>query len=1044
MPKRTPYLLQWSTSRQTYELFGEDLSHASGIIPGSRAWTEWLEEISSFAFSGRSGVHYTVRKEHLQQRRTYWYAYRFWQGRTIKRYIGRTADLSPTRLEEVVERFPPESLPHPLESAPLASTLDFSPLLLSRLRPPRLPLALIERVDLLRRLDDWRSYKLALLQAPAGSGKTTLVNSWVRRQPPSRVVWISLEASDNTPFQFWHTLILACQQWRKDLGKTALAHLHSALQPPFIGISLKTVLTLFLNDLAEQVSEGILVLDDYDVIGESHLSESLSFFLEHLPAQLHVMILSRGKPSLSFPLTRWRAQGWVQEFLPADLRFSAQETAAFLQQATASVFAESTIARLDSLLQGWVVGLRLLVLAGQMTRTGVESRLSLLEKQSESDALHTQLLDYFISEVLGNQPEPLQRFLLLTSGLPRLTASLCDAVTDRRNSATLLEAAERAGLFLEARDEAEPWYRYPALFAQAMRDEARRRLGMETLDAIARQASLWYEQQMLAIEAIEMALQAHDKERAGILIERFGARGQRYNLQMLQKWLEQIGDVVLYAHPALCLYAATALQFQASQPGASPTLSLRIEALLQRAEEIWRASRQSVWIGLIYAFRAFRAAWQMQSLQKAVEYATEALALLPEKSIDGQAEYGLAVLEWRTICLGIAGMANIRQGHFVEARRILLEALLSGSASNQPPFLRQINLRLGEVCMLLGELRQAYEYNQQALSSGRAQSDYEETMQALSGLVCISIEWNDLAAAEQWTNEALELAKQRNQEESVGAAYLVALLHFARRQYAAASLRLATLLAHLQAAPTGSVLERLPDVVILQTRLQLAMGDSLAAQSSLAMLAEPDLELSFSQQMSMHILQVRLQLLQGQTRDTLARLEQLLLTAREKQQMSGQLEIQILLALTCATLKRKNEARDWLQQAIVQAAPRGFLRIFLSFGEPLASLLRSVLPALREKVQRSYGQSILRAFLHSEDPGSLSPALLEKQPLAPLSPQEQRVLRLLVAGRTNLEIASELIISVNTVKDHIKHLYHKLGVSNRLEASEAARHLRHP
>ncbi|HEY4385296.1 MAG TPA: LuxR C-terminal-related transcriptional regulator, partial [Ktedonobacteraceae bacterium] len=982
----------------------------------------------------RSGTHYTARKETVQQRGAYWYAYCSLHGRTLKRYLGRTADLSIARLEEIAGRFAEKP------TQPFSSSQP-SPLLISRLHPPRLPQALVERPHLLAGLDAWRSHKLTLLWAPAGFGKTTLVTSWLTElqahQTIANMAWVSLDTSDNDPIHFWRSIITACQTWREEIGETALAHLLSALQPPFVSVPLETTLTFFLNDLTNQPGDGILVLDDYHVIAESRLHESITFFITHLPPHLHVIILTRNEPP--FPLASWRAQSWIQEFSTTDLRFSTQETAAFLQRTTASMPPEKIITQLDALLQGWPAGLRLLVLTGQMTQDEIERYLSTLDERQHSDAFRRQLLTYFVSEVLSAQPEPLQRFLLQTSGLSRLTGHLCDAVTDEQNSSALLEALERAGLIQRFQDETEPWYRYHSLFAEAMQTEARRRLGEETLHAVSRRASLWYEQRAQAVEAIEAALRAHNVEHAGILIERFGANGQRYELRKLYKWLEQIPDAVLHAHPTLCLYAAITLQSREIPASPSQAVKIRIEDLLQRAEEGWQKRGHLPWVGLVFAFRALIASLDRQLTQEAVKYATKALTLWSEENSDDRADTQSGLLEWRIICLGIVGAANMHQGHFDRSRQLLWEALALSQQSSNRSFLRELSLRLGATCKALGELHQAGEYYRQALVSGRSQGDHEDTIRALSGLTQLSLEWNDLVAAEQQINEAFELAYQRGQEESTETTYLLALLHAARGEDIAALHQLAVLLVRLQSLSTPDAQELLSDALILQTRLQLATGDHLASQRSLTLLTNPARDLSFARQMTMNILQARLQFAQGRTNASISLLEQLLPIAHEKRHMYSQLEIQLLLALAHADLEQADETRKWLQQALSQAHNEGFLRIFLAEGDPLADLLRSLLPVIREKALRSYGQTLLHALsIPGEEP---SPSPFDTLPLEPLSTQEQRVLRLLVIGRTNPEIARELVISVNTVKDHVKHLYRKLGVSNRLQACEAARRM---
>lgn len=1047
MPRRAPYLLRWSLSGQIYEIISDKIPDPYAIIPGSPAWYEWLEGIPSFAFHSRSGTHYTVRKETIQQSGAYWYGYRSLHGQTIKRYLGRTIDLSIARLEEIADQFTDTTPSGTAQPAPLSSTSPSAPLLVSRLHPPRLPLALVERSHLLARLDAWRSHKLTLLWAPAGFGKTTLVNSWLMRNQAhstiSDIAWVSLEASDNDPVHFWRSIIGACQNWREEVGKTALAYLLSALQPPFISIPIETILTFFLNDLARQISAGILILDDYHVITEPRLHEALIFFIEHLPTRLHVVILTRSEPPL--PLARWRAQGDMQELHTTDLRFSSLETATFLQRTTAATFSEHTIAQLDTLLQGWAAGLRLLVLAGQATQAEVERHLSSLDGQQRPDSFRHQLLDYFVSEVLNAQPEPLQLFLLQTSILKRLTGPLCAAITGRQDSTALLETIERAGLFLEALDEVEPWYRYHALFAETMHVEAQRRLGEEELRTLSSRASRWYEQHALPVEAIETALYAHDAERAGMLIERFGAEGQRYELHTLRRWLQQIPDAILLTQPALCLYSAITLQFMQEQVPLPETREALINEMLSRAEDGWRRQGQLSWVGQVFAIRALGASLnELIPTPEVVTNATTALALLPEANSDGN-ELPAGMPEWRTICLGIVASAAMHQGRFGEAQQLLQEALALSLASGNRQFIGEIHLRLGAVCMARGELHQAGEYYRQALTSAREHEGREDQARALLGLARLSFEWNDLTVAEQQTREALELAQQGEQTGKDEATYLLTRLYVARGQEGPAQFQLAELIARLQAMATPGAQELLPDALALQVRLQLSAANYRAARRSLTLLENSAQELSFAQQIMVNILQARLQLAEEKTSDAMAMLERLLPTAQTKQHLCSELEMQLLLSRACAAKKQKDEARRWLQQALSRAHSEGFMRTFLSEGESLSSLLSSLLPAMREKTLRSYGQAILRAFMLPEE--AHSPAIFinnqPNQPLEPLSTQERRVLRLLVAGHTNPEIASEMVISVNTVKDHVKHLYHKLGVNNRQEARKAARQLEH-
>src|SRR5258708_20259859 len=309
-------------------------------------------------------------------------------------------------------------------------------------------------------------------------------------------------------------------QEKRGRGQATLALLSSVGQPRFVRPSMEEVLTLLLNDLIHQGQSVLLVLDDYHTITEPRIHETLTFFLNHMQKADNGRALSRANPPL--PLLRWRARGELCELQLADLRFSSEETAAFLHQALPTPLSDAALTQLDTSLEGWAAGLRLLALALQRRKTShaIEQTLFSLSERSGSFSPHYRLLlDYFVTEILETQPEPMQRFLFHTSVLSRLCAPLCDAVTASEGSSAHLEPVARAVLFLHALTRPDYRYRYHALFAEAMRREASRRLGEETLQEGALRASLWYEQEGMLTEAIEAAWLALDMERVARLIE---------------------------------------------------------------------------------------------------------------------------------------------------------------------------------------------------------------------------------------------------------------------------------------------------------------------------------------------------------------------------------------------------------------------------------------------------------------------------------------------------------------------------------------------
>ncbi|MGH2482642.1 MAG: hypothetical protein ACRDHW_23595, partial [Ktedonobacteraceae bacterium] len=338
---------------------------------------------------------------------------------------------------------------------------------------------LVEREALHTRLDDGLEHRVTLLSAPAGSGKTTLVRSWMAARPDlPPVAWVSLDAGDNDPVRFWRYVLTACASIQSALGQEALAILNRAQQPVF-----ESALTLFINELTQLECQALLVLEDYHTINEPRVHETLAFLLDYLPESLRVILITRGEPPL--PLARWRAHGDLGELRAVDLRFSTQETHRFLQQAIPFALTPEILAHLAERTEGWVAGLRLLALAAQGRQEPQEIEHTL----ANFTGSHQHILRYLVADVLSTQPGDLQIFLLQTSLLNRLNASLCTAVTERADSARLLARLDQADLFLYPLDGAGQWYRYHALFAEAMQHEAHQRFSMETLHTLYDRAS---------------------------------------------------------------------------------------------------------------------------------------------------------------------------------------------------------------------------------------------------------------------------------------------------------------------------------------------------------------------------------------------------------------------------------------------------------------------------------------------------------------------------------------------------------------------------
>ncbi len=1044
MPRYTPSQLRWSEQAQTYVLSIGDQASEQALS------SAWLEQIASFSFHSRRGMHYTVRKQRVQRGSSYWYAYRRLHGRIVKRYLGRTADLTLARLEEIArllestsgsrqrslepdqETALPQPAPHVsyAEDAAPPSPVAALPLLLSKLSPPRLHAFLLDRSRLFALLDAGRECHLTLLSAPAGFGKTTLVCQWMTARrasldfPP--VAWVSLEASDNDPVLFWRYLIAACQAFQVDLAQVHSALTSTTPQPPFLPASLETVLTALLNALAQCPSGGILVLEDYHVITSQEIYETISFFLDHLPATLHLIMITRSDPP--FSLARLRASNDLYEVRTADLRFSQEETTILLHHSLPFPLEASTIQRLHAQLEGWGAGLHLVKLALQRTTTPAqgEQRLPLFTGSNSS------FQEYFVTEVLDLQPEPVQQFLLQTSILTRLTASLCDAVTGQHNSQDMLTLLERANLFLEPLDTAalhlppaaRQWYRYHALFSEAMRNEARRRLGEDQWHQLSVRASHWYEARGDLRASIDAALYAQDYVRAASLIERSIEEhtfpGEIYEPHTLHRWLEQFPETILEQYPVLCLSEASTLLFLSTSwlPNA---LTLReLEKLLRSAEHCFRVENNLPKLGELFAFRSLLALRQ-GDMQAATRYAKQALDWLAQ-----------AQRIWRGLSLCIVAREWVEMGHFQQARAALLEAQALCEAVENHYFERVAMINLAQVCFELGEIQQATSLYRQVLASAREEEHMYPLCNALVGLAAICYEYNELESAYQHAQEAITVSQSHHLVYyEVHAMLILARVQQAQGQVSVAQQQLAALLDKMPV----SLPDLSQEIRTAQARLALSVGDHMTMQRwATGRSPHPD----FSQDIEEELLLSRWLRTQGKLEEASRQLERLLIATQKVGHTRRMLEIQVEMVLVAAARKRKTEAQHLLREVLAQAFDRNALRLFLDAGEQMALLLRSLLPQLHDQPLLAYMRALLSAFPVQQQRGTqtLASPLVEA-----LSPQEMRVLRLLVQHRSNADIADALVVSVNTVRTQVQSIYRKLGVHTRSAASETAREL---
>jgi LuxR family maltose regulon positive regulatory protein len=869
--------------------------------------------------------------------------------------------------------------------------------------PPPRP-KVVFRPRLIERLNEGIHCKLTLISASAGFGKTSLVSEWVavcERQ----VAWLSLDDGDNDPARFLAYFVTALQTIKPNIGAGML----NALKNPQLP-SIELLLTTLLNEITAIPHNFILVLDDYHVIDSKLVDEALTFLIKHLPPQMHLVITTREDPHL--PLARLRARGQLTELRAADLRFTPAEAADFLNQVMGLNLSVEVISALETRTEGWIAGLQLAALSMQ----GHPDTASFIKSFTGS---HHFVLDYLIEEVLEQQSESIQTFLLRTSILDRMCGPLCDAVLGSPSASrqATLEYLQHANLFIVPLDNERRWYRYHHLFAELLRQRLYQSDISPTEEGgrvaeLHRRASQWYEDNGLDLEAFKHATAANDIERAARLIVGKGMPLYfRGGAVPILKWLESLPTTVKDARPSLWVtYASATLTIG---------LVTGVEQKVQAAEAALAAALQGGepdentrnLIGQIASIRASLAVTQHQA-ETIIVQSRRALEYLHPKNLPERAG-----ITWKL------GYAYHLQGDRAAASQAYTEALSTCEAIGRTVIAMMAAIGLGSIQEVENQLSLAVDTYRRALQLG-GDPPPPPACDAHLGLARIFYQWNDLDAAQQHTQQSVLLARQiLSTDRSVLCELFLARLMLTKGNVVGAAGILA--LAY-QSAHQNNFVQRIPEVVAAQVLVLLRQGQVAAA----AHLAQThDLPIS----------QARVHLAQGDPSAALAVLEPLRQQMEAKNWVDEQLKIMVLQTVALQAHDEKDKAVQLLGEALALAEPGGFIRLFVDEGEPMAQLL---LEAGSQGVNLDYIGKLLAAFeaevQTSEDkPGLPHAKLLIEQ----LSERELEVLQLIAQGLSNHVISERLFLALSTVKGHNRIIFDKLHVQSRTEAVARAREL---
>ena len=904
-------------------------------------------------------------------------------------------------------------------------------LLMTKVSLPLLRHVFVSREKILREISEGvqDGHLLTLVSAPAGYGKTTTVRMWAEETQRS-VTWFSLEKSDNDFKQFLKYFLTALQQADDDLGQEALEALAAE------DLDIQRAFGLLVNDIYGLVQPIILVLEDYHLIENKKIDQFVELILNHVLANLHLIITTREDPDL--PLTRLRVRNQLTEIRAADLSFSLEEAGEFFSNVMGVTLSRNEMEILEQRTEGWAAGLQL-------------AALSLKESADKAKFMeafrgtHRHVLDYLIEEVLKSQPEDIKEFLRQTSILDQLSPSLCEAVTGQKASREYLQRLEHNNLFLISLDEERTWYRYHALFAELLKNQLLQ-TERERVDVLHERAADWYEKNNLIQKAVEHAFQIPDSQKVSDLIEKY-TLPMIYHGEVLNVvgWFDRLPEFPTQYSPLMYICKAWSLALMHRQRRTED-----VQQALRAAEEALNRTNaddalRNLIAGHIASIQAFliqAPTSGVEEPQKLIEIAQKAQQLLP------QDEKAIRSVNALNIGHGFAALADLPA-----AERAYNQAIEDGMAGGNfyVAIYGPINLIL--IAMLKGQLKnalQSCETNIDRFNQLLAGQNFPPigALYILKG--CILLEENLLSEAEQlltqglslirWTGEfrthmkgysalvrlrslqgdragMLESIKNLEGIQPKDALFAQAIRHhFSEREWDEDQTSHEEV--HLRAMQAISQFNALPDITgidfISRIRFQTYLNE---AHNLTRFVARNPQAYSL---LDIH--------------NYLARQEKF---AHTHEIFDWLIEIWILRALMYHVAEREEEARRMIQAALSASLQRGYFCVFLDERDLMRPLLEAVGSRLKDKELSAFVKRLLEAM-----PGESAKAKMDAPSGETLSERELEVLKLLTAGESYKEIGQKLFLSLNTVQFHVKGIYRKLLVNKRVQAIEKAREMK--
>jgi LuxR family maltose regulon positive regulatory protein len=888
--------------------------------------------------------------------------------------------------------------------------------LLTKLHIPSTGKNLVHRSSLFEKLNEGLKRKLIVISAPAGFGKTTLLSDWINQYKIS-TAWYSIDKRDNDSIEFLSIIIAGIQTINKDVGKRSLELLKSPQS-----INAEYIVELLINDILTIESDFILVLDDFHLINGNEIFKIVTYLLEHVPRQLHIVISTRSDPPL--PIARLRSRNELIEIRSLDLNFSTNDISVFFNKKLKLGLSIDDLYLLEAKTEGWIAGLQLTALSMQG-----RNNMSAYIKTIAGD--NRYIMDYLIEEVLNIQTEEAKEFLLNTSVLGKISGPLCDNVLQRKNSQLLLESLEKNNMFIVPLDNERKWFRYHHLFA----DLLKQRLslgGNEKIREIHFKACLWFEEKDMLTDAIEHAQESYNYDKAMQLfdgvVEKLWENGQNATII---KYAKDFPEETILSNPRFCIFYAWVLTIFGKLSEAEKYLKKAENVLLKNSskedgEPNDLLGKLSIVYSILYLFS--------RNVKVALKYHERAIANLSDRSV-----------LWNSWAYITYGEACFLQSELLKSNESYLRAFDFSKKANNMYLTLIATAKSAFVLKLAGKYKESYSLCNGLLSSIKINDNDEIMSLEISSSVLYSIsgfvltEWNILDDGMQKAIKGYGLSKRTN--SIINRVYCALLLSNTYYKIGD-TIKAIRIIDDLESeskehmTPWLTILEK-----TWKSKLYVINGELEKASD---LLAQTEKELDFVNDFESNLIDLsraRLYVAQFEIKKASVLLDKLMVSTEKNNATEMLIEVELLRAKVFILEIENTNAINSVIRAILLAQPEGLVRTFLNEGEEIERLIKEIpkeqignKPTSTDSISQEYLNKLLLAFETEKKQKKIK---IDDE----LSNRELDTLKLIAENLSNQEIADRLFISLNTVKTHVRNILDKLYVTNRSSAVIKAKEL---